>query len=112
MVYKIINSIIGKILLKKKKSEIRQDRYKILTFSTSIISVGIKEIMGYLPLLPVVFETPPSPFSKYSRIFVALQPFLFFSNTKKLALFTINKKHVEFWHLKVMSFHFNIQNGH
>ena len=69
--------------------------------------------MGYLPLLPVVFETPPSPFLKYSRIFVALQPFFyFFSDMKKLALFTINKKHMEFWRPKVTSSHFNIQNGH
>ena len=34
--------------------------------------------MGYLPPLPVVFETPPSPFLKYSCIFVALQPFFVF----------------------------------
>ena len=89
MVYKIINSIIGKILLKKKKkSEIRQDRYKILTFPISIISVEIREIMGYLPLLPVVFETPSSPFLKYSCIFEALQPFFIFSQTRRSWLFS------------------------
>ena len=81
-VYKIINNIIRKISL--KKSGIRQDRYRILTFSILIISVEIKEIMGYLPLLPIVFYTPLSPFLRCFHIFVALPPFLIFLNTKNL----------------------------
>ena len=81
-VYKIINNIIRKISL--EKSGIRQDRYRILTFSILIISVEIKEIMGYLPLLPIVFDTPLSPFLRCFHIFVALPPFLIFLNTKNL----------------------------
>ena len=81
-VYKIINNIIRKISL--EKSGILQDRYRILTFSILIISVEIKEIMGYLPLLPIVFDTPLSPFLRCFHIFVALPPFLIFLNTKNL----------------------------
>ena len=68
--------------------------------------------MGYLPLLPIVFDTPLSPFLRCFHIFVALPPFLNFLEHKEPALCTSDKKHVEFWHLKVTSFRFKIQDGH
>ena len=71
-------------IIKLGRSGIRQDRHRILTFSILIISVEIKEIMGYLPLLPIVFDTPLSPFLRCFHIFVALPPFLIFLNTKNL----------------------------
>ena len=119
-VCKSISNIIGKIPLQKFDKEITLKFDKTITkfqhlfHLILLISIEIKEIMGYLPLSLVVFETPPFPSSEYLYTFEILLPFLFFfSQTKKSAPSKIiDRKHVEFWHEKVMSSHFKIQNVH
>ena len=108
-VCKIINKIIGKIPLQKfgKETTLKFDKtitkFQHLFHSILLIS-EIKKTMGYLPLLLVVFQTPPFLSSGYPCTFGILPPFFIFM--------VIDRKHMEFWHEKVTSPHFKIQNGH
>ena len=60
--------------------------------------------MRYLPLLLVVFQIPPFLSSGYPCTFEILPPFFIFMVS--------DGKHMEFWHEKVTSPHFKIQNGY
>ena len=109
-VCKIINNIIGKIPLQKfgKETMLKFDKtvtkFQHLFHSILFIFSEIKKTMRYLPLLLVVFQTPPFLSSGYPCTFEILPPFFIFT--------VIDRKHMEFWHEKVMSPHFKIQNGH